>query len=519
MDPRTPTSPTVVRRAAAAALLTLVLVASACGGDGSPAPPKAALTTAALDWRAFPDRGRPLREPPVRRSRHGLLRATLTVADRVVDVAGTPVRAKTYDGGFVGPTLHVRPGDTLELRVVNRLGEPTNLHEDGFHVSPIGIADSVLRTIPADSTDAVRVRIPATMAPGTYWYHPHVHGLVEEQVFSGLSGVIIVEGLHARLPPALRHVPDHLFALKDLQVRGDAIVGRHIDSGAPTTRTVGGQLQPVLGVRTNRVQLLRLANVGADIWYRLALDGATFRVIAEDGNPVGRVWQASRLLLPPGKRFDVLVRWPHPGTYRLRTLAMSTGPAGDSYPRATLATIRVAGAPVPTHRLPRSLGPEPHLDRAKVDRVRHMTFGENGAGTRYFIDGRPFDARRVDQVVRLGATEEWVIHNATRELHPFHIHGDDFQVVAVDGWPHHARSLQDTVVLPVGRTVRIRLRFRGFTGAFVYHCTILAHEDAGMMGVVAVTRDGRRTADPRGRAGTREPPGGRGRTRRRPAAA
>jgi FtsP/CotA-like multicopper oxidase with cupredoxin domain len=173
-------------------------------------------------------------------------------------------------------------------------------------------------------------------------------------------------------------------------------------------------------------------------------------------------------------------------------MAMSTGRAGDSYPQATLATIRVAGAPVPTHAWPRSLGPEPHLDRAKVDRVRRLTFSENGGGSRYFINGRQFDARRVDQVVRLGATEEWVIHNASRELHPFHLHVDDFQVVAVDGWPYHARSLQDTVVLPVGGTVRIRLRFRGFTGAFVYHCHILAHEDAGMMGVVEVTRDGRR---------------------------
>jgi FtsP/CotA-like multicopper oxidase with cupredoxin domain len=35
------------------------------------------------------------------------------------------VRAKVYDGRFPGPTLRVRPGDTLELRVVNRMGEPT----------------------------------------------------------------------------------------------------------------------------------------------------------------------------------------------------------------------------------------------------------------------------------------------------------------------------------------------------------------------------------------------------------
>ncbi len=32
----------------------------------------------------------------------------------------------------------------------------------------------------------------------------------------------------------------------------------------------------------------------------------------------------------------------------------------------------------------------------------------------------------------------------------------------------------------------MRTRFLDFTGTFVYHCHILAHEDAGMMGVVEV---------------------------------
>jgi suppressor of ftsI len=493
-------SPRRLPRAIAVGLVGLVAAvataASGCGGD----PATDAARTAppnGREARAFPERGRPFREPASRWSRDGLLRMTLTVDERVVAIAGTPVKAKTYAGRFLGPTLHVRPGDTLELRLVNRLGEPTNLHEHGFHVSPIGISDNVLRTMPAGSANAVRVRIPPNMAPGTYWYHPHVHGRVEEQVFTGLSGVIVVEGLQARLPRALRHVPDRLLALKDLQVRGGAIVDRNIDSDAATTRTVNGQIEPVLRARTNRVQLLRLANVGADIWYRLKAEGASFRVIAEDGNPVARVRRASRLVLPPGKRFDVLVRWPRAGAYRVRTLRMSTGPAGDSYPAATLATIRVAGARVPTVPWPRSLGPPPRLDRKPVDRVRHLTFSEDAATNRFFIDGREYDDRRVAQVVRLGATEEWVIRNTTRERHPFHIHVDDFQVVAVDGRAYHARGLQDTVVLPVGGTVRIRLRFRTFTGPIVYHCHILAHEDGGMMAIAEVTRHGRRASTAR----------------------
>ena len=93
---------------------------------------------------------------------------------------------------------------------------------------------------------------------------------------------------------------------------------------------------------------------------------------------------------------------------------------------------------------------------------------------------------------KLGTTEEWVIRNVAREQHPFHIHVNDFQVLSVDGKPYQARSLQDIVPLPVRGVVRIRMRFRNFLGAYVYHCHILAHEDAGMMGIVDVTRTGRR---------------------------
>ena len=79
-----------------------------------------------------------------------------------------------------------------------------------------------------------------------------------------------------------------------------------------------------------------------------------------------------------------------------------------------------------------------------------------------------------------------------REQHPFHLHVNDFQVISINGRPYTARGLQDTVILPVRGVVRIRMRFRDFVGATVYHCHIGAHEDAGMMGIVDITRTGRR---------------------------
>jgi len=454
---------------------------------------------AAVDGRTRPtaasfeaERGRDFEQPRELRSRDGRLSATFTVERTPFEVAGARVWGMSYQRTFIGPTLRVTPGDVIHIHLVNRLGEPTNLHEHGFHVSPLGTSDNVLRTIPDGRPSEVRVRIPEDIAPGTYWYHSHLHGLSEEQVFSGLAGVIVVDGLTERLPRTLRHVPERVIALKDAQIRAGAIVDRHIDSSAPTTRTVNGLVDPVLRVRTNQTQLLRLANISADIWYRLRVDGARLSVLAEDANPVGRVWTADELLLPPGKRYDVLARWPSAGTFSLRTLRFSSGPAGDTYPDRRLATVRVAGAPFAEESWPRAMGPMPHLQRKHVSRVRRLTFSEDAATGRFFINGRQFDASRVDEVAQLGTTEEWIVRNVTGEEHPFHIHTNDFQVMSINGKPYEARGLQDTVPLPVHGEVRLRMRFADFLGPSVYHCHILAHEDGGMMGVLDVTRSGRR---------------------------
>ena len=102
------------------------------------------------------------------------------------------------------------------------------------------------------------------------------------------------------------------------------------------------------------------------------------------------------------------------------------------------------------------------------------------------IDGKQFDPNRVDQQVKLGTVEEWTIRNVTEELHPFHIHVDDFQVMSINGEPYEANGRQDTIPLPIKGEVVVRIPFNDFTGKFVYHCHILNHEDNGMMGIVEV---------------------------------
>mgnify|MGYP003597463011 FL=1 len=78
-------------------------------------------------------------------------------------------------------------------------------------------------------------------------------------------------------------------------------------------------------------------------------------------------------------------------------------------------------------------------------------------------------------------------------LHPFHIHGLQFQVLSREvlpelreGWESVSAGYvdegwKDTVLLMPGERVRLLLRFAEHTGAYMVHCHILEHEDMGLM--------------------------------------
>jgi suppressor of ftsI len=423
-------------------------------------------------------------EPTEMRAADGVLRATLIAEERAVDIAGQSIQARVFNGAFVGPTLRLRPGDRLELELVNRLAEPTNLHFHGLHVSPGGEADNIFRMVNPGETAQYVLEIPLDHPTGTFWYHPHMHHLALEQVFGGMSGVIVIDGLREKLPPDLQGIDEQLFALKDYQLDdAGAILLENIPRD-PTTRTINGQINPALTMAPGETQLWRLANVGAEIFYQLRLNGHAFHIVAEDGNPVWDVRSADALVLPPGKRFDVLVQAGDAGTYAFETITYDQG--NHVYPEVQLATLTIEGDAQPPAALPASVAVDHDLDSADIATRRDIFFNDVDDDPIFEVNGQQFDPNRIDELVQLGTVEEWTIRNVTAEQHPFHLHVNDFQVVSVNGQPYNAASLQDIVVLPANGEVVIRAPFMDYPGKFVFHCHILFHEDHGMMAVVEV---------------------------------
>jgi FtsP/CotA-like multicopper oxidase with cupredoxin domain len=407
---------------------------------------------------------------------NGVLRATITAAKQESKLEGQPITTMVYNGSLVGPTLRASPGDRVELTLVNLLDEPTNVHFHGLHVSPSGDADNVFREVSAGETAKYIIEIPANHPPGMFWYHSHQHGLSYKQVSNGLSGLIEIKGLVDLLPQSLHDIEQRTFAMRDFQIGSDPNV--------TSQRTVNGQINPEMSIAPGETQLWRLANVGSEAFYNIVLPGYVFHVVAEDGMPVWRVWEAEQLLLPSGKRYDVLVTGGAVGTYPLKALSYYQGCV--VCPEAILATLNVEGAGMAPVAIPSDLLSRNDLENLTIDHQRTLLFSSDDEESHYMIDGKVFDHERVDQQVRLGDVEEWRLKNMDDDEHPFHIHINDFQVMSVNGQPYDAHGLQDTVVLPGHGEVVIRIPFEDFAGKFVYHCHIMFHGDGGMMGVVEV---------------------------------
>ena len=456
-------------------------------------------------------KGMSLIEPEVRRSADGELRTTLQVRYAYKDIGGYRLHLRSYEGMIPGPTLRVRPGDVLRIRLINDLPpnpdpvpldmmlphhfNTTNFHFHGSHVSPAGISDNIFRSMEPGQSYDIEIAIPRDHTRGTYWYHPHHHGSADVQITGGMAGALIVEGDFDDVPE-IAGATEHVLLLNEVLFdhRGTIEVYDTVwPEAVPRFLSVNGQREPAIRMRPGEVQRWRIVHTGHENNLLVALEKHDLHAIAFDGIRKSRIDRAGSLLLAPGQRADVLVQAGAAGTYALGAIANDQGYPSPAGP---LARLIVEGAPLPM-RLPAALGAAPlaTIRDEEITNKRHLTLSveqpefppaANYQEFAYLICGRRFDPDRVDQRIKLGAVEEWTVVNEHDNDHIFHIHTNPFQMVAINGEKLAQQDWRDTVVVPRNGSVTFRSRFLDFTGRFVHHCHMMNHEELGMMQIVEV---------------------------------
>lgn len=440
------------------------------------------------------------------RSRNGLLQLQL-VAERLAGPwPDGPRQVLAYNGLVPGPTLELWPGDTVAITLINRLDQPTNLHFHGLHISPAGQADNIFLSVAPGARQEYRFRLPVDHPSGLFYYHPHHHGTVADQVFGGLGGAIVVRGGLDDLPD-LANVPTSLVILKDFSLRQPP-TGWHPGPMGARMRGRVGPLLTVNGERTTKLDIpargwlrLRLLNAANARVYRLALsDGTPLLQISSDGGALEEPLAQQQLLLAPGERADVLVGSGGNGGRQRSLLSlpystfgrpMLAGPPqadrhqGQARPQPLLHLRDPGGQPP---QLPgRLLAHAPLGPPVRQRRFRFSHGMRPGHGMQFLINGQSFDHHRIDAAVKLNSIEEWELLNVGMMDHPFHLHVNAFQVVEHNGQPPALQGWKDTVLLQPGDQLRIRIPFNDFSGRTVFHCHNLDHEDLGMMGLVEIS--------------------------------
>jgi FtsP/CotA-like multicopper oxidase with cupredoxin domain len=501
--------------------------------------------------RPRPGREPWLPQPRVLRSRDGELAVRLTGRRGVVDMnAPKLVKTYTFDGLVPGYTWEMRAGQTLKVHLRNRLPElppmpvhmdrphqwtNMNLHTHGLHVSPAGNADNVFIDIPPGEDHHYKIHVPADHPSGSFWYHPHRHGGVTQQLRAGMAGLIIVRGELDEVEEVAA-AREKVMVLQSIELGDDYQLLDPIpeptkeQSFFPRTNvlyTVNGVLTPRLHMYPGEVQRWRLLNAAEGKFLALQLKEHDqlkqhdFHVLAWDGLTLHEPETTDVLMLSAGNRVEVLVKAGKPGRYDLVLTpgssqkpnipgmpeSGSAGPAGGGMPMPgfptlqgeldprTILTIEVSGHG--RHMgLPTAL---PAFDPPILPIARHRDFTFSVQRTpdneflNFGVDGQPYSMTAPPYRIPLGTAEEWTLENAfdpklMEHAHVFHIHTNPFKITKRNGKVLSPPLWRDTYVLTksAGDTITFESNFVDYAGEFVEHCHVVAHEDLGMMSAIEV---------------------------------
>ena len=309
----------------------------------------------------------------------------LVIAETPVNFTGVTRMATTINGSIPAPTLRLREGDEVTIRVTNRLAVSTSIHWHGILLpyQMDGVPGISFKGIAPGETFTYRFKLRQS---GTYWYHSH-SGFQE---MTGMYGALIIE---PRAGERHHTDQDHVVQLSDwtdenpmhafskLKVQSDiynfsqptffdftrdvsnmglqaALEKRQMwnqmrmnptdlaDLSAATFTYLMNGTAPAsnwtgLFNKGDRVRL-RFINAASNSFFDVRIPGLKMTVIQSDGQDVEPV-SIDEFRFGPGETYDVLVE-PKDDAYTLFAQSMER----SGYALGTLATRQGLSASIPT---------------------------------------------------------------------------------------------------------------------------------------------------------------------------
>jgi FtsP/CotA-like multicopper oxidase with cupredoxin domain len=416
----------------------------------------------------------------------------------------------TFEEGTLFPIVRVKLGERLKTTFKNDLprpGEHASIHWHGLRIpnSQDGVPYMTQEPIDPGEEGHYDFTPPDT---GSFFFHTHCNSV--EHFGRGLIGAIIIEGDEIEAPDA-----EYVLMMKDWRVSPEGtFLPFATDEGAAnagtsgTIRSINGVTKPVIKVPSSADVRIRFYNVDPVRISEIGFEGggAEAAIIAVDGNGLTPIplesWR-----MGPAMRLDVLLRTaPDGGTVQLVdyfakvpvVLAefKSEGPAKRSG-KFTATPLKVTP-----------------YQKVNVAEAEHVSFDFSATATGaavaaysqtsgieigtlcltkqtfWSINKQAWpghDHRDLGPplaVLKSGQSYVFELKNLTPHAHPIHIHGHTFEVLK-SNLRHLPAFRADTVLLLPKERIEVGL-VAGEPGKWMFHCHILEHQEAGMMGYITV---------------------------------
>jgi len=422
---------------------------------------------------------------------------------------------------YLGPTLILNKGQNVSITVNNQIGDTTNVHWHGLHVSPANDGGPHIMIMNGMSWNP---QFTVLDKASTYWYHPHFHGKTAEHAIKGAAGIIIVrDNDEAQLNlPRKYGVDDFPIIVQSAQLDS---VNQFMPYGMQDSTVL------VNGVRANygysaylnvpsQIVRFRLLNAAGERTFNFGFTGnMSFKIIGSDGGLLNAPVNATRIRVSPGERYEILLDLTSMNGQSIYLISYGSelptgvqgGPTMPMPPGSPPMDSPLNGVDYnvlqlnigsqtanPVTSIPTTLVTITPItaSQSNITRPIEMTaINMMAMDGPFFFNQQLFDMDRIDYYIPIDNTEIWELTNNTMVAHPFHIHDVQFYVLDRDGNlpPVHERGRKDVVLVLPQETVRFITKFETFTDTIVpypFHCHILMHEDDGMMGQFMVVPSG-----------------------------
>lgn len=452
-----------------------------------------------------------------------------------------------YNGSSPGPTLEVKKGQHLRVHWRNEL-PLKHVFSEPKGMNPVCLVRPDVRTVTHLHGAVVSEYDPlnrqrnndgwpdAWVGQGseqiaeysnpqsarTLWYHDHAMGATGRNVAAGLIGAYLIHDAFENSLALPRGKYDIPLLLQSRGVNEDGSLFYSEDLANEfygNAMSINGKLWPSLKVepRKYRFRMINASNARSYAMRLMTADGqAMGPVLHQIGSDSGFLENVvhfndpadpntDRLTLAPGERADLIIDFAIFAGQKLVLQNNSKDPGEVQVGLAELMQFEVASTLTEPDQsvLPTHLQIIPRIAENTASASRLIVAGDTKLADGTWIlslNGKTWNDPITEKPV-LGSTEIWSLANTLTDVHPFHLHQAQFQVLdrrvfdvleyrksgnlvyLSDAILPEANEMgwKDTVKMYPQMVTRIITQFGPYPGFYLYHCHILEHEDMDMM--------------------------------------